>query len=69
VARALVNQPAVVLADEPSGNLDSQSAKDLHQMFFDLRDKFNQTFVIVTHNSELADMADRKLEMKDGNIV
>ena len=69
VARALVNQPAVVLADEPSGNLDSQSAKDLHQMFFDLRDKFNQTFVIVTHNSELADMADRKLVMKDGNIV
>ena len=69
VARALVNQPAVVLADEPSGNLDSQSAKELHQMFFDLRDKFNQTFVIVTHNSELADMAVRKLVMKDGNIV
>lgn len=69
VARALVNQPAVVLADEPSGNLYSQSAKELHQMFFDLRDKFNQTFVIVTHNSELADMADRKLVMKDGNIV
>ncbi|MFT6211313.1 MAG: lipoprotein-releasing system ATP-binding protein [Bacteroidia bacterium] len=69
VARALVNQPAVVLADEPSGNLDSQSAKDLHQMFFDLRDKFNQTFVIVTHNNELANMADRKLEMKDGQIV
>ncbi|MBI1286805.1 MAG: ATP-binding cassette domain-containing protein [Flavobacteriales bacterium] len=69
VARALVNQPAVVLADEPSGNLDSQSAKELHQLFFDLRDKFNQTFVIVTHNEELADMADRKLEMKDGQIV
>lgn len=69
VARALVNQPAVVLADEPSGNLDSQSAKDLHKMFFDLRDKFNQTFVIVTHNTELANMADRKLEMKDGQIV
>jgi lipoprotein-releasing system ATP-binding protein len=69
VARALVNQPAVVLADEPSGNLDSQSAKELHQLFFELRDKFNQTFVIVTHNQELADMADRKLEMKDGNIV
>ena len=69
VARALINQPAVVLADEPSGNLDSQSAKDLHQMFFDLRDKFNQTFVIVTHNAELADMADRKLVMKDGDIV
>jgi lipoprotein-releasing system ATP-binding protein len=69
VARALVNQPAVVLADEPSGNLDSQSAKELHQLFFDLRDKFNQTFVIVTHNEELANMADRKLEMKDGQIV
>lgn len=69
VARALVNQPAVVLADEPSGNLDSQSAKELHQLFFDLRDKFNQTFVIVTHNEELADMADRKLEMKDGQII
>lgn len=69
VARALVNQPAVVLADEPSGNLDSQSAKELHQLFFDLRDKFNQTFVIVTHNEDLANMADRKLEMKDGQIV
>jgi lipoprotein-releasing system ATP-binding protein len=69
VARALVNQPAVVLADEPSGNLDSQSAKELHQMFFGLREKFNQTFVIVTHNAELAGMADRKLEMKDGQIV
>lgn len=69
VARALVNQPAVVLADEPSGNLDSNSAKELHQLFFDLRDRFNQTFVIVTHNEELADMADRKLEMKDGQIV
>lgn len=69
VARALVNQPAVVLADEPSGNLDSNSAKELHQLFFDLRDKFNQTFVIVTHNEELANMADRKLEMKDGQMV
>ncbi|MBL4585865.1 MAG: ABC transporter ATP-binding protein [Flavobacteriales bacterium] len=69
VARALINRPAVVLADEPSGNLDSQSAKDLHQMFFDLRDKFKQTFVIVTHNEELADMADRKLVMKDGLMV
>jgi len=69
VARALVNQPAVVLADEPSGNLDSKSAKELHQMFFDLRTKFNQTFVIVTHNEELANMADRKLEMKDGQII
>jgi len=69
VARALINQPAVILADEPSGNLDSKSAKELHQMFFDLRDKFNQTFVIVTHNEELANMADRKLEMKDGLII
>ncbi len=69
VARALVNRPAVILADEPSGNLDSNSAKDLHQLFFDLRDKYQQTFVIVTHNQELADMADRKLVMKDGRIV
>lgn len=69
VARALVNRPAVVLADEPSGNLDSRSAKELHQLFFELRDKFGQTFVIVTHNEELADMADRKLEMRDGLMV
>ena len=69
VARALINNPAVVLADEPSGNLDSNSAKDLHQLFFTLRDKFNQTFVIVTHNEDLANMADRKLVMKDGNIL
>jgi lipoprotein-releasing system ATP-binding protein len=69
VARALVNRPAVILADEPSGNLDSASAKELHQLFFDLRDKYRQTFVIVTHNQELADMADRKLVMKDGKIV
>ena len=69
VARALVNRPAVILADEPSGNLDSSSAKELHQLFFDLRDKYQQTFVIVTHNQELADMADRKLVMQDGKIV
>jgi lipoprotein-releasing system ATP-binding protein len=69
VARALVNNPAVILADEPSGNLDSSSAKDLHNLFFTLREKFNQTFVIVTHNTELADMADRKLIIKDGMIV
>ncbi|MFT4525854.1 MAG: lipoprotein-releasing system ATP-binding protein [Bacteroidia bacterium] len=69
VARALVNRPAVILADEPSGNLDSASAKELHQLFFELRDKYQQTFVIVTHNQELADMADRKLVMKDGKIV
>jgi len=68
VARALVNQPAVVLADEPSGNLDSKSAKELHELFFSLRDKYQQTFVIVTHNEELADMADRKLTIKDGVI-
>lgn len=69
VARALINEPAVIFADEPSGNLDSNNAKDLHQLFFTLREKFNQTFVIVTHNEELANMADRKLVMKDGMIV
>ena len=69
VARALINNPSVILADEPSGNLDSASAKNLHELFFQLRDKFNQTFVIVTHNEELANMADRKLVMKDGIIV
>jgi lipoprotein-releasing system ATP-binding protein len=69
VARALVNTPSVLLADEPSGNLDSTTAKELHQLFFTLRDKFNQTFIIVTHNEELANMADRKLVMRDGNIV
>jgi lipoprotein-releasing system ATP-binding protein len=69
VARALINNPSVVFADEPSGNLDSATAKELHQLFFTLRDKFNQTFVIVTHNEELANMADRKLIMKDGNII
>lgn len=69
VARALINDPAVIFADEPSGNLDSATAKELHQLFFTLRDKFNQTFVIVTHNEELANMADRKLLMKDGNII
>ncbi|MBK7383150.1 MAG: ABC transporter ATP-binding protein [Flavobacteriales bacterium] len=66
VARALFNNPDVVLADEPSGNLDSAHAKELHQLFFDLRKELGQTFVIVTHNEELADMADRKLVMKDG---
>jgi lipoprotein-releasing system ATP-binding protein len=69
VARALINTPSVVLADEPSGNLDSTTAKELHQLFFTLREQFNQTFIIVTHNEELADMADRKLVMRDGNIV
>ncbi|RXP52320.1 ABC transporter ATP-binding protein [Lutibacter sp. HS1-25] len=69
VARALINNPDVVFADEPSGNLDSTSAKNLHELFFTLREKFNQTFVIVTHNEELAEMADRKLEMIDGKII
>lgn len=69
VARALINSPKVVFADEPSGNLDSTTAQELHQLFFNLRKEFNQTFVIVTHNNELADMADRKLIMKDGNIL
>lgn len=69
VARALVNSPKVIFADEPSGNLDSATAKELHSLFFSLREKFNQTFVIVTHNQELADQADRKLLMKDGIIV
>ena len=68
VARALINDPAVVLADEPSGNLDSASARELHELFFNLRKKINQTFVIVTHNDELADMADRKLVITDGVI-
>lgn len=69
VARALMNQPAVIFADEPSGNLDSQSSQDLHQLLFQLRKDFNQTFLIVTHNKELAQMSDRTLEMKDGVIV
>ena len=68
VARALMNNPAIVMADEPSGNLDSDNAKDLHRLFFDLRDKLGQTFIIVTHNEELAGMADRKVVMKDGKI-
>ncbi len=69
VARALINDPSVILADEPSGNLDSESAKNLHKLFFKLRDEFGQTFVIITHNEELANMADRKLTMKDGKII
>ncbi|AXT59406.1 ABC transporter ATP-binding protein [Aquimarina sp. AD10] len=69
VARALINNPKVIFADEPSGNLDSEAAENLHQLFFRLRDEFGQTFVIVTHNKELADMADRKLEMVDGKII
>ena len=69
VARALINKPDVIFADEPSGNLDTISSKHLHELFFTLRDQFKQTFVIVTHNQELASMADRKLEMKDGRII
>jgi lipoprotein-releasing system ATP-binding protein len=69
VARALLNRPSIVLADEPSGNLDSHNALDLHQLFFKLRDDFGQTFVIVTHNEELAEMADRRLIMQDGVML
>ncbi len=69
VARALINNPSVVFADEPTGNLDSANARDLHQLFFDLRKNFNQTFLIVTHNEELAALSDRILHMKDGKIV
>lgn len=68
VARALINNPKLILADEPSGNLDSENAKKLHQLFFDLRNRFRQTFIIVTHNEELAEMSDRKIVMKDGMI-
>ena len=69
VARALINNPAVVFADEPTGNLDSANAQELHQLFFDLRKQFNQTFLIVTHNEELSQLSDRTLHMKDGKIV
>ena len=69
VARALMNQPSVILADEPSGNLDTATSKELHELFFKLRADFNQTFVIVTHNTELANMSDRTLRMQDGLIV
>lgn len=69
VARALINKPDIIFADEPTGNLDSANARDLHQLFFDLRQQFNQTFLIVTHNEELATLSDRVLHMKDGKIV
>ena len=69
VARALINQPKIIFADEPSGNLDSESAEQLHELFFKLRKEFKQTFVLVTHNQELANMADRKLTMVDGKIT
>ncbi len=69
VARALVNNPALIFADEPSGNLDSANARDLHELFLQLRDEFNQTFIIVTHNEDLASLSDRKVLMRDGLIV
>ena len=69
VARALMNDPSIIFADEPSGNLDSQTADQLHQLFFDLRNQYGHTFVIVTHNKELAEKADRKIELFDGKIV
>ena len=69
VARALINNPSIIMADEPTGNLDSAKAKELHQLFIDLRNQFNQTFLIVTHNEELAQMSDRILHMKDGKMV
>jgi lipoprotein-releasing system ATP-binding protein len=69
VARALINNPDIVFADEPTGNLDTANAQDLHELFFDLRKKFNQTFLIVTHNEELAKQSDRVLHMRDGAIV
>lgn len=69
VARALINSPKIIFADEPTGNLDSKNADDLHSLFFDLRDKYNQTFVVVTHNMSLAEITDRKLVMKDGQII
>ena len=69
VCRALINEPSVVLADEPSGNLDTRNATELHELFFQLREEFQQTFVIVTHNEDLAAMADRKLTMKDGIFI
>jgi lipoprotein-releasing system ATP-binding protein len=69
VARALINNPDIIFADEPTGNLDSANARELHQLFFELRHKFQQTFLIVTHNEELAQMSDRLLHMKDGKIV
>lgn len=69
IARALINKPAIVFADEPTGNLDSHNAQEMHSLFLDLRQRFGQTFLIVTHNEELADLCDRKLIMKDGKMV
>ena len=69
VARALINNPSVILADEPSGNLDTKNKEDLHKLFFSLREEFNQTFIIVTHNDQLAEMSDRLIKLKDGMVV
>lgn len=69
VARALINNPSIIMADEPTGNLDSANAKELHKLFIQLRDQYKQTFLIVTHNEELAAMSDRVLHMKDGKMV
>jgi lipoprotein-releasing system ATP-binding protein len=69
VARALINNPSIIMADEPTGNLDSTNAKELHQLFLNLRQKFNQAFLIVTHNEELAKMSDRIVKMQDGKII
>jgi lipoprotein-releasing system ATP-binding protein len=69
IARALINKPKIILADEPSGNLDSKNANDLHQLFKDLRDEYNQTFIVVTHNKQLASESDRVIELKDGMVV
>jgi lipoprotein-releasing system ATP-binding protein len=69
VCRSLINKPKVIFADEPSGNLDTKNARELHELFFNLRDEFKQTFVIVTHNEELAKMADRSLSMRDGKFI
>jgi lipoprotein-releasing system ATP-binding protein len=69
VARALINNPSVVMADEPSGNLDAENARQLHELFFNLRKEFNQTFIVATHNEELSNMADRKLMMRDGKFI
>ncbi|HZI68176.1 MAG TPA: ATP-binding cassette domain-containing protein, partial [Hanamia sp.] len=69
VARALINNPSIVMADEPTGNLDSANARELHNLFIGLRDRFQQTFLIVTHNEELAQLSDRLLHMKDGKII
>jgi lipoprotein-releasing system ATP-binding protein len=69
IARALMNDPEVVFADEPSGNLDSKNSEELHKLFFELREEFGQTFIIVTHNKELAAMSDRRIEMQDGFLI